>query len=181
MLTPLQQNVISIGLVALGVYFFVLLVRGLAGYLRFRKVWPTALLTWPAPRPALLPVLFAMGVAGAITAGLNAWLHRPVHHVIGLALMAAYFLGLVPLARRIRLGLYRDGVWAHRGFLRWSDVSRVAFVESPQIVVLLLQQRADGVSFKLPVPTAEYGTVRKVLEEKLRAGVLHLDPAILGL
>jgi hypothetical protein len=178
--TPLQQNVISLGLLALGVYFFVQLVRGLAGYLRFRRLWPTAVLTWAPPRPALLPWLFAMGVAGAITAAINAALHRPPHHVIGLALMALYFLGLVPLARRIRLGLYRDGVWAHRGFLRWKDVARIAFVEGPQIV-LLLQPRAGGSSFKLPVPAEEYGTVRKMIEEKARTGVLQLDPAILGL
>jgi hypothetical protein len=94
--------------------------------------------------------------------------------------MAVYFLGLVPLARGIRLGLYRDGVWAHRGFLRWGDVSRIAFVETPQ-VVLLLQPRRGGPSFKLPVPGPEYGTVRKILDEKARAGVLQLDPAILGL
>jgi len=94
--------------------------------------------------------------------------------------MAAYFLGLVPLARRIRLGLYRDGVWAHRGFLRWEQVARIAFVETPEIV-LLLQPRRRGASFKLPVPGEEYGRVRKVLEEKARAGVLHLEPAILGL
>ena len=180
MLPAFQQHVISLGLVALGAYFFVQIARGLAGYLRFRRVWPTAVLTWPAPKPALMPWLLAMGVAGAITAGLNAWMHRPAHHVIGLALMALYFLGLVPLARRIRLGLYRDGVWAHRGFLRWKDVSRIAFFETPQ-VVLLLQDREGGASFKLPVPPEEYGTVRKVIEEKARAGVLQLDPAILGL
>lgn len=180
MVTPLQQQVISIGLLGLGVYFFVQLARGLAGYLRFRKVWPTAVLTWPAPKPAQLPWLFTMGALGAITAALNAWLHRPPHHVIGLALMAAYFLGLVPLARRIRLGLYRDGVWAHRGFLRWQDVARIAFVESPQIV-LLLQPRRGGPSFKLPVPGEEYGAVRKLIEEQARSGTLQLEPAILGL
>lgn len=180
MLPPFQQHLISLGLLGLGVYFFVQLARGLAGYLRFRAVWPTALLTWPTPRPAQLPWLLLMGAMGAVTALVNAWLHRPPHHVIGLALMAAYFLGLVPLARRIRLGIYRDGVWAHRGFLRWKDVSRIAFVETPQIV-LLLQPRQGGASFKLPVPAEEYGTVRKVIEEKVRAGVLQLDPAILGL
>jgi len=179
-LPPPQQHLISAGLVGLGIYFFVQLARGLAGYLRFRRVWPTAILTWPTPRPAQLPWLLLMGVMGALTAGVNAWLRRPPHHVVGLALMAAYFLVLVPLARHIRLGLYRDGVWAHRGFLRWQDVSRIAFVETPQIV-LLLQPRKGGASFKLPVPAEEYGTVRKLLEEKLRAGALRLDPAILGL
>ena len=180
MLPPLQQQLISLGLVGMGVYFFVQLARGLAGYLRFVGLRETAVLTWPPPRPAQLPWLLAIGVLGAGTAAINAWRQRPAHHVVGLALMAGYFLVLVPLARRIRLGLYRDGVWAHRGFLPWTDVSRIAFVESPQ-VVLLLQSRRGGASFKLPVPGEEYGAVRKLIEEKARAGVLRLDPTIPGL
>jgi len=180
LLPAYQQQLISLGLLGLALYFAVQLVRGLAGYLLFRRVWPTALLTWPPPRPAHLRYLTALGVLGGVLAVVHARLHRPLHHAIGLALMAVYFLVLVPLARRIRLGLYRDGVWAHRGFLRWRDVGRIAFVEKPQ-VVLLLQPRRGGPSFKLPVPAEEYGTVRKLLEEKVRSGALHLDPAILGL
>jgi len=107
-------------------------------------------------------------------------MHRPVSHVTGLALMSAYFLGLVPLARRIRLGLYRDGVWGHRGFLPWPEVARIAYVEAPEIV-LLLTPRREAAPFKLPVPAAEYGTVRKILEQKARDGLLRLEPAILGL
>lgn len=180
MLSASQQHVISLGLLGLAVYFAVLLARGLAGYLRFRRVWPTAVLTWPAPRPAQMRYLTVLGALGAGLAVVHAWLHRPIHHVVGFGLMAVYFLGLVPLARRIRLGLYRDGVWAHRGFLRWTDVGRIAFVETPQIVLLLRPHRG-GASFKLPVPAGDYGAVRKVIEEKARAGVLRLDPAILGL
>ncbi len=180
MLAPSVQQLISLGLLGLGLYFSVQLVRGFMGYRRFLQVKDTALVTWSSPPPAELPWLLLMGVAGALVAVLNAWRQRPLHHVVALALMAAYFLVLVPLARRIRLGIYRDGVWAHRGFLRWEDVSRIAFVETPQ-VLLLLQSRRGGTSFKLPVPGEEYGTVRKVIEEKARAGVLRLDPAILGL
>jgi hypothetical protein len=139
----------------------------------------TAVLTWPTPRPAQLPWLLALGALGAVTSVISAWRQRPAHHVIGLALMDAYFLVLVPLTRGIRLGLYRDGVWAHRGFLPWTDVARIAFVESPQVVLLLQSRR--GAAFKLPVPGDEYGAVRKLIEEKARAGVLRLDPAILGL
>ncbi len=163
----------------MGAYFLVQLARGLAGYRRFVGLRATAVLTWPTPRPAQLPWLLAMGALGAAIAVVNAWRQRPAQHVIGLALMAAYFLVLVPLARRIRLGLYRDGVWAHRGFLPWTEVSRIAFVESPQVVLLLQSRR--GASFKLPVPAEDYGAVRKLIEEKARAGVLRLDPAILGL
>jgi hypothetical protein len=180
MLPPFQQRLVDLGLVFLGLYFAVQLVRGAAGLLRYRHVAATAIVTWPAPPPAHLPWLLGLGATGAATAAVNAWARRPLHHVLGLALMAAYFLGLVPLARRIRLGLYRDGVWAHRGFLQWGDVARVAFVEGPPIV-LLLTPRRGGASAKLPVPGAEYGSVRKILEEKAREGALHLDPAILGI
>jgi hypothetical protein len=180
MLPPFQQQLISLGLLGLGLYFAVQLVRGSAGYLRYRRVAPTALVTWSAPRPAQFPWLMALGLLGTATAAINAWARRPVHHVLGLALMAVYFLGMVPLARRIRLGLYRDGVWAHRGFLRWGEVARITFVERPEIV-LLLQPRRGGASYKLPVPGGEYGTVRKLLDEKARAGALRLDPVILGI
>jgi hypothetical protein len=59
-------------------------------------------------------------------------------------------------------------------------VARIAFVEAPEIV-LLLTPRDAAAPFKLPVPAAEYGTVRKILEEKARDGQLRLGPAILGL
>jgi hypothetical protein len=180
MLPHVQQQVIGLGLLGLGLYFAIQLARGLVGYLHYRRVAPTAVATWPSPRPAMLPWLTALGVLGAVTAAFNALLERPAHHVAGLTLMAVYFLGLVPLARRIRLGLYRDGIWAHRGFLRWTDIARIAFVEGPTIV-LLLQPRRGGTSYKLPLPREEWGTVRKVLDDRARAGALQLEPGILGL
>jgi hypothetical protein len=180
LLPPLLQQLVGLGLVGLGLYFGVQLARGARGYLCYRRVAPTAIVTWPPPAPAQLPWLLLLGALGAVTALVNFWMQRPFHHVAGLGLMAAYFLGLVPLARRIRLGLYRDGVWAHRGFLAWPDVARIAFVETPEIVLLLAPRRSRA-PFKLPVPPAEYGTVRKVLEQKARSGDLHLEPAILGI
>jgi hypothetical protein len=179
-LTAGQEQLVSLGLAFLGLYFAVQLVRGAVGLLRYRSVAPSALATWPTPRPARLPLLRALGASGAVLAVVLAWQRKPVHHAVAFALMAAYFLGLVPLARRIRLGLYRGGVWAHRGFLPWGDVARIAFNEGPPIV-LLLKPRRGSASYKLPVPGAEYGAVRKVLDEKAREGVLNLDPAILGI
>jgi hypothetical protein len=179
-LTAGQEQLVSLGLVFLGLYFAVELVRGAAGFLRYRKVAPTALATWPTPRPARLPLLIALGASGAVLALVLAIQHKPIYHVVGFALMAFYFLGMVPLARRIRLGVYRGGVWAHRGFLPWGDVARIAFIDGPPIV-LLLKPRRGSASYKLPVPGSEYGAVRKVLEEKVREGVLNLDPAILGI
>lgn len=179
-LPPQLQQLVGLGLAGLGVYFAVQLGRGARGYLSYRRIASTALVTWPAPAPARQGWLVLLGALGAATAVSNAWMERPPVHVAGLALMAAYFLGMVPLARRIRLGVYRDGVWAHRGFLAWPEVARIAFVEAPEIVLLLTPRRRQP-PFKLPVPAAEYGTVRKILDEKLRAGALRLEPAILGI
>jgi hypothetical protein len=180
MLPPFQQRLIELGLVGLGAYFAVQLLRGALGLRRYRRVAPTALLTWPAPRPANYRWLVGLGAAGATLAALHAGMRRPLVHVIALALMAVYFLGMVPLARRIRLGVYRDGVWAHRGFLPWREIARIAFVEAPEIV-LLLTPRRQAVPFKLPVPASEYGAVRKILEQQARAGALRLEPSILGI
>jgi len=180
MLSEAQQQIVNVGLLGLGVYFTVQLVRGLLGYQRYRRVRPTAVATWPAPRQALTRWLVALGAFGGVLAVLNAWLQRPPHHVYGLAVMSAYFVVMVPLATRIRLGLYRDGIWADAGFIRWEDIARIAFLETSEVFLLLLP-RSGRRSFRLPVPGEEYGRVQKLLQEKARAGDLHLDPAILGL
>ena len=179
-LTPFQQRLIDLGLLGMGAYFAVQLVRGMAGYRRYRGVAKTAVVSWPTPSPAHFRGLVALGAVAVLLAAVLAGQRKPTHHVLAFALMAVYFLGLLPVTRRIRLGLYRDGVWAHRGFLAWSDVARIAFVEEPEIV-LLLTPRQSGAAFKLPVPAAEYGTVRKILDEKARSGLLRLEPAILGI
>ena len=180
MLPVSNENALSAVLLGLGVYFSVLLIRGMRGYLLFRKVRPTALLTWPVPRSAQLPFLLALGVVATGVTALNAYLDRPLHHVLSQALMAAYFIGMVPLCRRIRLGFYDEGVWADTGFLPYANIGRIAFRESPEIVLILLPRGRSG-SFRLPVPPEEYGAVRKVLEEKIRARVVNIEAGILGL
>ena len=94
--------------------------------------------------------------------------------------MAAYFILMVPLSARIHLGLYRDGVWADAGFLPYARIGRMAFRETPEIVLFLLPRGAAR-AFRLPVPAEEYGAVRKVLEEKIRERVVNVEAGILGL
>jgi hypothetical protein len=175
-----NETVLTIVLLALGVYFSVLNVRGLAGYLRFLRVRPTALVTWAVPRPAHFPLLLLLGVVSAAVAVLNGFMQRPVHHVIPQGLMSLYFILMVPLSGRIHRGLYRDGVWADAGFLPWAQIGRLAFFEKPEIVLVLLR-RGSSASFRLSVPPAEYSAVRKTLEEQARAHVLNIDSGILGL
>ena len=173
--------VLTVALAVLAVYFTVLVVRMLSILLLFRRMKDTAVLTWTTPRPWIQSPHFAVSL-GLLAAGLSvllATLGRPFHHVYSQGVMALYFLLLAPVAGRIPLGVYRDGVWADGGFLPWAKVARLAFRETPEIVLVLL--RRGGGAFRLPVPPGEYGAVRKLLDEKMRAHVLEVDTPILGL
>ncbi|HEV7499823.1 MAG TPA: hypothetical protein VGQ33_07460 [Vicinamibacteria bacterium] len=171
---------LTIVLAALGVYFSVLNGRGLLRYAEFRRVQSTALLTWPVGHPRYFQMQLVLGVLSGAVAVLNASMHRPVHHVFSQAVMALYFIVIVPLSARIHLGLYRDGVWGDAGFLPYAQIGRMAFRETPDIVLYLLP-RGRSRPLRLPVPAAEYGAVRKVLEEKKREGLVSTQERILGL
>jgi len=166
-------------LLGLGIYFSILVAFALSRYLLFRRLRPTALLTWPG-RSRHLPLLVALGILSLGVAVLNGSLRRPFHHVYSQGVMAAYFILMVPLLSRIHLGLYEDGVWADPGFLPYGKIGRMAFVETPEIILVMLP-RGGSRTFRLLVPPGEYGAVRKVLEEKIRNHVLKMEEAILGL
>jgi len=167
-------------LLGLAVYFSVAVARSLAGYLLFLKVRPTALLTWPGRRPAHFPLLIVLGFVAAALTVINGTLDRPFHHVYSQGVMAVYFTVMVPLSLKIQPGLYRDGVWADAGFLPYGKIGRMAFRETPEIVLILVPRGRSG-PFRLPVPSSEYGAVRKILEEKIRTRVVNVEKAILGL
>jgi hypothetical protein len=151
-----------------------------AVYLLFLKVRPTALLTWPARRPAQFVFMLALGLVAAAVAVLNSTLGRPFHHVYSQGVMAVYFMVMVPLSARIPVGLYRDGVWADAGFLRYDKIARMAFRETPEIVLVLVPRGRPGL-FRLSVPSSRYDAVRTILEEKIRERVVNVEKAILGL
>jgi len=175
-----NETVLTTVLLALGLYFSVLLARGTASYLRFRRLRSTALVTWAAPRPSHFRSLVALGILSALVAALNTYMDRPIHHVVPQGLMSLYFILMVPLMTSIPVGLYQDGVWAEAGFLAWEQIGRMAFRESPEIVLILLP-RGGTSSLRLRVPPGEYGAVRKTLEEKVRERVLLVDRGMLGL
>ena len=176
-----NETFLSLILMAVGAYFAVSLGRGLLDYLRFRRLRPTAVLTWPVPRGRNVPFLVGLGLAALGVALLNIVQGRPVAHVLSQVVTAAYFLLMVPLALRIRLGLYRDGVWADTGFLSWERIGRLTFVEEPEIMLVLVPRDRRPPAARLPVPREEYGAVRKLIDEKIRARVVQVEEAILGL
>ncbi len=169
-----QQALLRVAFGALGLYFTALLLRGLWGYLAYVRLRASAVVTWPAPAAANASLLPALGLIAAGVALLNVALGKPFLYVYAQLAMALYFAGLVPLARRIRLGLYRDGVWADAGFLRYADVERLAFREQAGITLVLIARHGTS-SFRLPIPSEEYGAVRKILDASERAGTLHTE------
>jgi len=175
-----SDTLLTLILLALAIYFSVLVARAMAAWLQFRRLAPTALVSWTPPRPRYLSWLVALGVVSFAVAVLNGTLNRPFHHVYSQGVMAAYFIVMVPLVARIRPGLYRDGVWADRGFLTWDRIGRIAFVEAGEIVLVMVP-RGGSNPMRLLVPAEDYGTVRKLLEEKIRARQLMMEKAILGL
>jgi len=175
-----NELMLTIMLGGLGLYFSVLNGRGLLRYAQFRRVRRTAVLTWPLPHPRHFALQLVLGVVSGAVAVLNGSMDRPIHHVFSQAVMALYFILIVPLSTRIHVGFYRDGVWADAGFLPYARIGRTAFRETPDIVLFLLP-RGGSRPLRLPVPPAEYGAVRKVLEEKKREGLVQTPERILGL
>ena len=176
-----NELMLTIMLGGLGLYFSVLNGRGLLRYAQFQRVRPTAVLTWALPQPRHYALQIILGVVSGAVAVLNATMDRPVHHVFSQAVMALYFILIVPLSTRIQVGFYRDGVWpVDAGFLPYEKIGRLAFRETPTIV-LFLMPRGRSRPLRLPVPAADYGAVRKVLEEKKREGLVQTQERILGL
>jgi len=169
-----NQALLTVGLLGMGLYFAALIARSLSRYARFRRVRPTALVSWPVPRPKNLGLLLALGVLAAFVAVLNGAMQRPWHDVLSQALVAVYFILVVPLSLRIEWGCYAQGVWADGGFLPYADIRQMAFREVGAIVLVLVR-RSGAVPFRMLVPPSEYGAVRRVLEDKARNRELQLE------
>jgi hypothetical protein len=176
----LNETLLTVSLVGVAIYFSVLIVRGAVRYARFRRVRSTALLTWPAPRPAYFPLLVLMGAVAAGVAVLNGYLQHPFHKIYSQLSIALYFIGVMPVLTRIPKGFYGDGIWAEDGFLPYDRIRRLAFREGPELELLLVPWGGGGAQ-RLAVPPAEYGAVRRILGDKIRAHALNLEGSILGL
>jgi len=88
------------------------------GLLRLRavpRVRRTAVLTWPLPHPRHFALQLVLGVVSGAVAVLNGIMDRPIHHVFSQAVMALYFIVILPLVHTHSVGFYRDGYGRTRG------------------------------------------------------------------
>jgi hypothetical protein len=93
--------------------------------------------------------------------------------------MSLYFVLMVPLSARIHLGLYRDGVWADDGFLPSARIGRMAFRETPEIVLILLPRGRPRLLRRRCRGTSTPRSARSS-REKIRARILNVESGLLG-
>jgi hypothetical protein len=160
------------------------LAANLAGVGRQALYWRrrrTALLTWPAGRPALYQMQVGIGVASGLLFLFNLLL-RPgaIDQTFGVGMMFVYYAGVVPMATRIERGFYRDGVWSDRRFVRYSRIGGLTWREDPE-PVLLLASRNGRSAVRLPVPGEQFGAVRRRRRDLIGRRVIHLEDAGLHL
>ena len=73
--------------------------------------------------------------------------------------MLLYYGYAFPLSTRIARGFYRDGVWSDTGFMRWGQISAVAWKEEGGVTLVLIS-RLRSLARPLHVPGDVYVVYR---------------------
>jgi hypothetical protein len=168
-------------LLLFGLGFLVATLSGLAQQARYWRRRRTAILTWPAPRPALFRMQVTIGVVSGLLLVYNL-LVRPgaADQAFGVGMMFVYYAGIVPLSARIERGFYRDGVWSDRRFVRYGHIGALTWREDPE-PALLLASRNGRSAVRLVVPGRQFGAVRRLLRDLIGSHAIHLEDAGLHL
>ena len=165
------MDVLTVTLLLLGAGFLVANARLLIEYLRFLKRRPTALLTWPGPKPPYYGMALAIGVA----LGLLVFYKLVVSHqqAFGETMMFVYYAYLMPLSRRIGRGFYEDGIWADSSSIPYNEVGGIGWREGEHTVSLIVISRLRNLARRLAVPIEHYGAARRLLRDKIGQNAIH--------
>lgn len=176
-LTPLLSSL----LLVLGVGFLVANLRVLAAFVRFRRLRPTALLTWRGARPPFYGIFLALGVVlGCLVFFKLVVQQRPLTQVFGEGMMFLYYAYAIPLSLRIGRGFYADGIWAESGYMPYSQIGGLSWRdEGPPTLVLIYRMRR--LARRLVVPRQHFGAARRLLRDKIAAHDIHFTGKSLDL
>ncbi|CAN5631842.1 hypothetical protein BH23ACI1_BH23ACI1_05370 [soil metagenome] len=177
------MDVLSGILFVLGVGFAAANIRLLVQFIRFLRLRPSALLTWPGPKPAYYGFLLGIGaVLGLLVLYNLAVLMRHPAQLFGETMMLIYYGYGVPLSVQIRRGFYEDGIWAEGGFMRYGDIGGLTWREGPPLT-LVLSYRERPLARRLVIPPHHYAEARRLLLDKMKTHELHFTgkPLDLGL
>jgi hypothetical protein len=151
----------------LGVGFSVANARLLLQFARFRRLRSSAILTWPAGRPAY-SIMFAalagaLGLLIIVKLGIQ---RQPPMHAFGESMMLIYYGYAAPLSWRIGRGFYRDGIWADTGFMRYAEIGGLTWREDTNVTLVVIS-RARRLARRLVVPMNLYGEARRILRDHI--------------
>ena len=153
----------------LGAGFLVLNARLFYQFVLFRRLRPSALLTWPGPRPPLYTLFLGVGaLLGLLIIYKLAVLRLHPVNVFGEAMMLVYYIYALPLSLRIGRGFYEDGIWTEAGFMPYHTIGGITWREDDQIT-LVLMSRLRAIARRLVVPHRYYGAARRLLRDKIAA------------
>jgi hypothetical protein len=168
-------------LIVLGAVFLVINVRAFLQFIRYRRLRPTALLTWPGSRPPLYTLFLGVGaLLGLLIIYKLLVLRFPPTQVFGESMMLVYYVYAMPLSLRIGRGFYEDGIWTEGGFLPYSRIGGLTWREGEQ-VTLVLMYRMRSFARRLVVPERHYGAARRLLRDKIAAHDIHFTGKTLDL
>ncbi|MCU0241636.1 MAG: hypothetical protein MUF51_04360 [Vicinamibacteria bacterium] len=162
------------------VYFTAQVLRLLFLHARYLGVRRTAILTWNGVPPVHARMMWILGVISALLALYAIGQRLAFLPIYSQAMMAVYFLGLVPLTVRLRRGFYQTGIWTDTGFVPYDSIGRWAFNDQFGISLLITTHNKRK-THRLSVPSDEYGAANKLMTEKARANAIHQDEKILDL
>ena len=157
----------GLGMRLLGAGFLVANCHLVAQLVRFRRVRPTAMVTWPGHRPRYYGVFLGLGVVFGILLFVKVVVQdRPPGDAFGEGMMVLYYAYLWPLVVRIERGIYAGGVWTESTFVPDADIGGLSWRDVPVITLLVISARHTVVR-PLTVPRTHYAAVRRVLRDKI--------------
>ena len=172
------MDVVSGTLIVIGAGFLVANARMFLDYLKYRRLRPHALLTWPSAKPRNYLLTLGLGVTSAILVVNKLLLFSrlaPARYPFGELMMFLYFGCLTPLSRRIGRGFYEDGIWADSGFIPYNEVGGISWREGEHAVWLVVISRLRSLARLLAVPLEHYGAARRLLRDKIGEHQIHFS------
>jgi hypothetical protein len=179
-----MDDLLGLAFAALAALFAVWNSVCLWQYLVYRRLAPTAELTWLPPKPWFYNMCLGIGFFMVSLTAISIFLlDRPLLTVVAQALMALYYTVLFPLSFQIRRGLYTGGIWAESGFVPYARVRALDWIEKPQVVLVVRKEGGPlGAGYaRVVVPGDLFGQARRILAGHIEDHSLSVKKSILGL
>jgi hypothetical protein len=176
-----DSDILLAALYVLGGGFLLINLHQFYQYLKFRRLRPTALLTWAPQVPSLYRLFTWVGAVLAILVFYKiAVLRLHPKYVFGETMMLVYYVYALPLRVKIARGFYEDGIWADAGFIPYANIGGLTWRDGePPTLVMLYRWRTFA--RKLIVPEPYYGQARRLLRDKIAAHDIHFTGKTLDL